>query len=182
MASRRLISCFLAFALGLASADTCGAEQSPVEAPAAILLGEDGTPRCRIGQASELDALRECDEGDILEGEQIGLGMAAPPMGAIAKTLLASAVIGGATGCVLGHVFANRPRFEKGAPPSFPKIVTIGTLKIILIMSAGFFASAAVSAKIIGGMFVPITSITPTISSMFPGTIICNALSKENFQ
>ena len=83
------------------------AKKPALQVESAILLSEDGTPRCRIGKnpseylsaekldefrqsgleigAGDLDALQECDESDelyarmILGTEEISLGMAAPP-------------------------------------------------------------------------------------------------------
>ena len=61
-----------------------------------VLLNEDGTPRCLIGQRpseylATLETLRECDQGDelhaltILGDEEISLGMAVPPTGDLGK-------------------------------------------------------------------------------------------------
>ena len=94
---RQLISFFLATVLGLTSAHAYlpNAEQTEsTQIQAAILLNEDGTPRCRIGAAPELEDLRECDEGDelyarmILGNEEINLGAALPPGKAIAAVLV----------------------------------------------------------------------------------------------
>ena len=93
--------------LGLTSAaayvpEHLGGEGTPVQESApqvetAVLLGEDGTPRCFIGKHpseslvaenfdfTTLDALEECDQSDelytrtVLGNEEISLGMAAPP-------------------------------------------------------------------------------------------------------
>ena len=84
---RQLISFFSAILLGLSSL-SAREQKSTLQAESAILLREDGTPRCRIGaNPSEyltaeklggfykqgpginfagLDALRECDKGDEL--------------------------------------------------------------------------------------------------------------------
>ena len=97
---------FLAFSLtvllGLASANAYVAEQPqlPEQIEAAILLNEDGTPRCRVGSAPELDTLRECDEDDELYAEEISLG-AAVPSGKMIVVILAQAGIMGVSGCIL---------------------------------------------------------------------------------
>ena len=108
---RQLISIFLATALGLASTHAYlpNAEQTePAHIQAAILLGEDGTPRCRIGDAPELDDLRECDEGDelyarmILGDEEISLGAAFPP-GKTFAAFLANTVVMSVSGCIFSN-------------------------------------------------------------------------------
>ena len=115
---RQLVSFFLAILLGLSSVDAyipkhLGGEgtqeqKSALQVEIAILLREDGTPRCRIGKnpseyltaekldefyrqgldidSAGLDTLRECDKGDeiyaisVLGSEKISLGMTAPPV------------------------------------------------------------------------------------------------------
>ena len=77
---RQFLSLSLAMLLGLTSANayTLGPPQFSEQIEAAVLLNEDGTHRCRIGEAPELEDLRECDQNDI-HAEEISLGMAAPP-------------------------------------------------------------------------------------------------------
>ncbi len=83
--------------------------ESASQVQSAVLLNEDGTPRCRIGDLSEpfiadLDALRECDQSDELHtlaalgGEEISYGTAVPPA---VKVLFISAGVGAVIGKVL---------------------------------------------------------------------------------
>ena len=102
MKLRSFLSLSFAFVLSLTSANAYTLEQSPVEIEAAVLLNDDGTPRCWVGQAPELDDLRECDESDVPEGGEINLGAVALPSGAMTKAWLASAAVGSIAGCALG--------------------------------------------------------------------------------
>ena len=90
---RVLLSFLLANLMILTSATAYVPEhlqETPVEVETAILLSEDGVPRCWIGKSpgedlSDFDALEECDEDDelytrtILGTEEIQLGMALIP-------------------------------------------------------------------------------------------------------
>ena len=105
---RQFLSFSLAAILISTSANAYTPEQLPEQIEAAILLNEDGTHRCRIGQAPELDSLRECDESDelyartILDAEDISLGIALSP-GRVIGVGLAEIGIMGVSGCIFNH-------------------------------------------------------------------------------
>ena len=105
MTFRQLISFFSATLLGLSSVSAYISEHlgGGVQVETAILLREDGTPRCWIGmnpseyltaekldqfyrEGLEIDTLRECDQGDELYAiaahgsEEISHGVAMPPL------------------------------------------------------------------------------------------------------
>ena len=113
---RQFLHFSLAMLLSLASANAYTLEQPqlPEQIEAAILLNEDGTPRCRIGSAAELDAsldsLRECDERDelyartIFDTEEISLGIAAPLPLKISAVLFNIGTMG-LSGCLVGSFF-----------------------------------------------------------------------------
>ena len=122
---RQLISFFSAILMSLASANATVpsplgkkdmAQDSALQVETAILLDEDGTPRCRMGKnpgesLAALETLRECNESDelytrlILESEEISLGTVAPPSGPVGKVMLvtitSSFALGGIAGCLL---------------------------------------------------------------------------------
>ena len=94
-----------------------------------VLLNENGTPRCLIGQrpnqdfiakqweefyaanprinANTFNGLRECDENDefyarsILDTEEISYGAVIPPVPFFAKAMLIGFAVGGVGGCFL---------------------------------------------------------------------------------
>ena len=138
---RQLISFLLAILLGLSSAGAyipehlreqgTQAQKSVLQVESAILLREDGTPRCRIGvnpseyltaekldefyrQGLDIGTLRECDQSDelyaisVLGNEEISMGMVAPPGGKgasaiwkVGKAIVLAFSLGGLIGCSL---------------------------------------------------------------------------------
>ena len=108
------ISLSLPMLLGLISANAHGSGQPPLQVEIAILLNENDTPRCRIGQyndvlPAELDTLRECNQSDelyarmVYDTEETSLGMTASP-GRMVITTLASVGIMGSGGCIFKNV------------------------------------------------------------------------------
>ena len=168
---RRLISCFLAFALGLPSANAYTLEQSPEQIEAVVLLGEDGTLRCRIGQALELDDLRECDESDAPESGEISLGTAVPPIGQLGKavlfTTMPSVAVGGLHGCLHSA--------SKNITGKAPKLPTL----LFSISSAGFInavllAEFYISTTIKVSSVLAFYGLSVNIGSFFLGKTLCN--------
>ena len=194
---RQLISFSLAILLGLTSANAyipknLGGEGTPGEKTAlqvetAVLLREDGTPRCFIGKRpseyltaekldefyrqgeigpAALDTLRECDDGDelyaisVLGNEEISLGMAVPPVG---KVWLVSGVIGGATGCVLMV-------FDKWL--SSKDLGLAMRMGQVLITFAGGTGGILVSPLIVSEAVIPVAMVGGFIASLFGGIFI----------
>ena len=124
MILRQLISFFLAMLMALTSANayvsqrlggknTLG-QESVLQAENVILLNENGTPRCFVGERPgeylmaeqlDVDTLRECDEDDelyariIFGAEEISLGVAPAPTAALGKALAISTALGFGTSC-----------------------------------------------------------------------------------
>ena len=158
---RQLISFLSAIFLGLSSAGV-QAQKSTLQMESAILLREDGTPRCRIGKnpseyltaeklddSAGLDALRECDRGDelyaisVFGSEEISLGVVVPP---VAKVWLISTAIGGTTGCALTV-------FNKWL--SSKDVGDATTLGQALITFAGGFGGTVISPMLLSAAIIP---------------------------
>ncbi len=180
---RPFLCFFLTVFFTLASTYAYNSEQSPLQVDAAILLGEDGTPRCRIGSAPELDSLRECDETDelyarmILGTEEISLGMAAPttPASTAGTVMLLSPAIGGLFGCAFGAV-TNRPLLKKGAEismwTSLASMLTFGA-------STGTLSLTTLFLSRFSGILLGLSGGSLASASMGIGILVCNKLVSE---
>ncbi len=150
----RQFLCFsLAMLLSLASANAYTLEQPqlPEQIEAAILLNEDGTPRCRIGSAAELDAsldsLRECDERDelyartIFGDEDINFAMAVGPekIGEMVGVMIGTGIIATVFTCAL-FPLSNYLLFDEPVPnhPIVPVLVAVILAKPLPLTSIAF--------------------------------------------
>ena len=157
-----------AFALSLASANTYALEppQLPEQIEAAILLDEDGTPRCRIGQAPELEDLRECNEDDelyarmALNTEEISLGMATPLVNQIRTivVVLSHITLGFLTTCAISHS-VDTDAAKKGSPWELVKLMSI--------LTGGLLASAGSTVIIFGAN----NTLAPIMVAFLGGTL-----------
>ena len=179
---RQLIAFSLASFLSFASAN---AYVLPEQVEAAILLGEDGTPRCRIGSAPELGAplnsLRECDESDelyaILHSEEISYSATNLPTNhsIIGKTLLTGLAIGTTASCLMiglgKSLLAQKDELR----------LATGTILLALIPMGGF-ASLVVATEAIGAAAGGPAIFTAISSFLFgggSGSFVCHTPEKE---
>ena len=178
----RQFLCFsLAMLLSLASANAYTLEQPqlPEQIKAAILLNEDGTPRCRIGSAAELDTLRECDERDelyartIFDTEEISLGAAAPAsFGTGMKVILVSASVAFAASCAV----VGLNDWMDMDPSRTSPLKFIGGILILLTVGigGGFVLPGAIAIKIATGAGVlETTGIISTLLGASSGLFLC---------
>ena len=175
---RQFLSLSLGLLLSLASANAYVSKQLPEQIEAAILLNEDGTPRCRIGSAPELDTLRECDEDDelyartILDAEDINLAMAVDPgkMGEVAGRLLGSGI--GATLITCTLIPISNWLFDEPLP-EHPAVIG-------LIASSVLEPIPLVSIKYIGHFI----NILPTgVAGVFGANLglrLCSGLGRKS--
>ena len=182
---RQFLHFSLAMLLSLASANAYTLEQPPLpeQIEAAILLNEDGTPRCRIGSAAELDAsldsLRECDERDelyartLFDTEEISLGAAAPAsFDAGMKVILVSASVAIAASCTV----VGLNDWMDMDPPRTPLFKFIGGVLILSTVGigGGFVLPATIAIKIAAGAgALEATGIISTLLGASSGLFLC---------
>ena len=200
---RQLTSFLSATLLGLSSAgayipEHLGGEgtqtqKSALQVESAILLREDGTPRCWIGEnpsgyltdekldefyrqgldidSAGLNALRECDKSDelyaisTLGSEEISYGAVTPSN---VKMLLSVAAIGVAGGCLITGIAnsadqSNKKYIKAVAPMA---IGLIGVVTVLGSVASAFFLASSDLAFLAGSFgFFP---------SVIPGSLICH--------
>ena len=188
---RQFLHFSLAMLLSLASANAYTLEQPPLpeQIEAAILLNEDGTPRCRIGSAAELDAsldsLRECDERDelyartIFDTEEISLGAAAPASFYTGmKVILVSASVAIATSCIV--VGLNDRMDMNPSRTSFLKFLGGNLILATVGIVGGFVLPGAIAIKIAAGSgALEATGIISAIWGVGTGLLICSGVVEE---
>ncbi len=182
---------FLCFSLAMilsftsTNAYTLEQPQLPEQIEAAILLNEDGTPRCRIGSAAELDTLRECDERDelyartIFDTEEISLGAAAPASFYTGmKVILVSASVAIATSCIV--VGLNDWIDMNPSRTSFLKFLGGNLILATVGIVGGFVLPATIAIKIAAGSrALEATGIISAIWGVGTGFLICSGVVEE---
>ena len=171
---RQLIAFSLASFLSFASVN---AYVLPDQVEAAILLSEDGTPRCRIGDPGEsFAALRECDQSDELtglleSGEEISYGSVSPAL--IGKTLLANVAIGAATSCLV--IAVGKATFD-----SKDEIRGLGSILMMSTTAVGGIGSMIMVTEAIAATNPAIfTAISSFAFGAGSGTFLCHTPEKE---
>ena len=178
---RQFIAFSLSLLLSLTSANAYvsqNLEGKKLQVESIILLNEDGTPRCRMGEEVDHEAatnLRECDESDQLfagVGEEIRYGALSPSV--IGKTLLVSAALGTATSCLMIGVGKS---FDSEDP-----IHDIGALILLTMIPVGGLGSLIAAAEYIGaaaGGAAAFTAISSFLFGAASGTFLCHRPEKE---
>ena len=173
---RQFLSLSLAMFLGLTSTNAYLPEQPqlPEQIEAAILLNEDGTPRCRVGQTPELEDLRECDESDELYTEEISLGMAAPStFGTGVGIAIFATSIAFASACTATQ-FADLMDIHPSKTSILKFLGGLFPLTVIGI-GAGVFVPIAITARIAGGVLaLEGTGIFSTALGVGSGLFLCS--------
>ena len=177
---RQFIAFSLSLLLSLTSANAYvsqNLEGEELQVKSVILLNEDGTPRCRMGEEVDHYAatnLRECDESDQLfagVGEEIRYGALSPSV--IGKTLLVGTALGTATSCLM--IGAIKSFDLEGA------IHSIGASTLLVLISVGGVVGLLTATSYIGG-----TAVTPVFTAFSSflfggasGTFLCHRPEKE---
>ena len=153
--------------------------ESALQVQSAVLLNEDGTPRCRIGDLGEpfiadLDALRECDKNDELHtlaalgDEEISYGTAVPPA---VKVLFISAGVGAAIGC-LGSSWAVIMSIGKEEESNFS--MGVFAISSVVAGAIGVLAPMAIATEMGLHSAVAIGGILASVAGFGPGAVICD--------
>ena len=170
-------------------------ESRTLQVQSAVLLGENGTPRCFVGThpgeyltAKQLedfyaanssispdtfDGLRECDQGDklaVLGDEEISLGLAVPTF---ARALLGGAGIGAGFGCS----FASLNYILGGKIKNVFFATVSGISSLVVFMVSGAMLPMFVFAVIKIGGAVAIGGPLASLVGIGTGTDLCHKLS-----
>ena len=201
MVLRQLIAFFLATLMAFTSAnayvaehlreESTPAQESLLQMQSAVLLNENGTPRCFIGQwpneyfnaekLGELNShidlntfndLGECDENDefyarsILTAEEISYGVVMPPVPDTGRAIIAGVTLGGMGGCLFR---ALNPLWD-----SFGGIVIS-----IPLMMAAFFGAPFVVGSFLGNAAGEIAFLA-SVPGNGVGAIVCDKIAQVN--
>ncbi len=178
---RQFIAFSLSLLLSLTSANAYvsqNLEGKKLQVESIILLNEDGTPRCRMGEEVDHEAatnLRECDESDELfagVGEEIRYGALSPSV--IGKTLLVSAAIGTATSCLTIEMMKS---FDWKND-----IHIFGAGIFLALIPLAGFAGMIAATDYVAGAYIVAPVFTPIGSFLFGaggGTFLCHRPEKE---
>ena len=196
MQLRQFLSSSLAILLGFTSANayvphTPQLRESVLQAEIAILLNEDGTPRCRMGEnpseyftTEEFDALRECDEDDKLyvraglETEEISLGMAGSPRsnGKDLKAFLVPIAWAAPSACAI--VGLNRWLDVEHGDSDAKKAGRVLTVGIIGLFGLWLFPAAALSVLKLDGAELVLGPLFGAIGAG-PALLVCDKVFPE---